>query len=65
MLMNLKVEMCRKKISAAQISRHLRIDVKTMSKKVNEKTQFTRTEMYKIYEDFFPDTDFYDLFRSE
>lgn len=65
MLINLKLEICKKKISAAKISRFLGIGTETMSNKVTEKSQFTRTEMYKIHEEFFPDTDFYYLFRSD
>ncbi len=65
MLTNLKVEICKKGISAAQISRSLGINIKTMSQKVTEKSQFTRTEMYKIHKEFFPDVDFHYLFASE
>lgn len=65
MLTNLKVEMCRKNISAAKIACFLGIRKETMSKKVIEKSQFTRAEMYKIHERFFPDTDFHYLFRSD
>ncbi len=65
MLINLKLEICKKKISAAKIARFLNISVYAMSNKVTEKSQFTRTEMYKIHEKFFPDTDFHFLFRSD
>lgn len=65
MLINLKVEICKKGISSAKIARHLGIDAKTMLQKVTEKSQFTRAEMYKIREEFFPDIDFYYLFRSD
>lgn len=65
MLLNLKLEICKKNISAAKISRFLGIDIQTMSKKVNEKSQFTRTEMYKIHKEFFSDTDFHYLFLSD
>lgn len=65
MLMNLKVEICKKGISSAKIAQYLGIDVVTMSKKVTEKSQFTRTEMYKIHDKFFSDVDFHYLFQSD
>lgn len=64
MLLNLKIEICRKGISAAEIAHFLGIRTETMSKKVTEKVQFTRTEMYKIHDEFFPETDLYYLFCS-
>lgn len=65
MLLNFKIEICRKGISAAEIAHFLGIRTETMSKKVTEKVQFTRTEMYKIHDEFFSDTDFHYLFRSD
>lgn len=65
MLMNLKLEICKRNISSAKIARFIGIGVQAMSKKVTEKSQFTRTEMYKIHEEFFPDTDFHYLFCSD
>ena len=65
MLLNLKVEICKRQLSAAKISRYLGIDTKTMSLKVNEKSDFTRKEMYAIHDKFFPDVDFYYLFISD
>ncbi len=65
MLLNLKVELCKKGISAAKIARFLGIRRETMSKKVIEKSQFTRDEMYRIHDNFFPETDLYYLFRSD
>lgn len=65
MLLNLKVEICKKDISSAKIAKYLGIDVGTMSKKVTEKNQFTRAEMYKIHDKFFPDVDFHYLFQSD
>lgn len=53
MLQNLKIEILKKNISSAKISRFLRIDARTMSQKVTEKSQFTRSEMYKIHGEFF------------
>lgn len=65
MLLNLKLEICKKGISSAKIARYLNIDIKTMSNKIVEKSQFSRTEMYKIHKEFFSDTDFHYLFRSD
>ena len=64
-LLNLKLEICKRQLSAAKISKFLGIDQKTMSLKVNEKTEFTRKEMYAIHKEFFPDVDFYYLFLSD
>lgn len=65
MLMNLKLEICKRNISSAKIARFIGIGVQAMSNKVTEKSQFTRTEMYKIHTEFFSDMDFYYLFRSD
>ena len=53
------------RVSAATICRTIGITPKTMSCKVNEKSQFTRTEMYRIHDYFFKDEDFYELFKSD
>lgn len=65
MLLNLKVEICKKGTSSAKIAKYLGIDTKTMSQKVTEKSQFTRVEMYKIHKEFFSDVDFHYLFQSD
>ncbi len=65
MLLNLKTEIARAKTSQRKIAKFLGIDTKTMSKKINEKTDFTRTEMYKIQSTFFPNVDLKYLFESE
>jgi plasmid maintenance system antidote protein VapI len=64
MLLNLKTEIIRKHLSEAKIAAAIKINPKTMSNKVTEKSDFTRSEMYKIAE-FFPDTDMKYLFASD
>ena len=54
MLLNLKTEIARKRLSAAKIAEYIGITPKTMSCKVNEKTEFTRSEMFAIHSRFFP-----------
>ena len=65
MLLNLKFAIFKYKLSASKISKAIGIDNKTMSNKVNEKSQFTRSEMYRIHDEFFKDEDFYELFKSD
>lgn len=65
MLLNLKTEIARKKISQAKIAAFLCIGERTMSHKVTEKSDFTRSEMYAIHKEFFPDIDMKYLFDSE
>lgn len=65
MLINLKLEILKKGLSSARISQHIGINQKTMSMKIHEKTDFTRSEMYKIHNEFFPDVDFFYLFLSD
>lgn len=65
MLLNLKAEILRHEVSAAKISKRIGISEKAMSNKVQEHSEFTRKEMYYIHDNFFPETDFYELFRSD
>lgn len=65
MLLNLKTEMARAKISSNKIAKAIGISKEAMSHKVTEKTQFTRDEMYAIHDKFFPDTDMKYLFASD
>ncbi len=65
MLLNLKTEIARVKTSQRKIAEFLGIDTKTISSKILEKTDFTRTEMYKIQSAFFPNVDLKYLFESE
>ena len=64
MLLNLKTEIARAKTSQAIIAKFLGITTKTLSAKVTEKSEFTRTEMYKIHAQFFPETGMKYLFES-
>ena len=65
MLLNLKTEIARRKLSQAKIALAICIDEKTMSNKVTEKNEFLRREMYLIHDTFFPDTDMQYLFDSD
>ena len=49
MLLNLKTAMAKQKVSAAKISRTIGVSQRAMSNKVNEYTDFTRSEMYRIH----------------
>lgn len=64
MLLNLKTEIARRKTSQAKIAYALEIAPKTLSLKINEKSELTRTEMYTIHAQFFPETDMKYLFES-
>lgn len=65
MLLNLKTEIARRKLSQAKIARTIGIDEKTMSNKVTEKNEFLRKEMYRIHDFFFSDMDMRYLFASD
>lgn len=65
MLLNLKTEMNRIKISSNKVAKAIGISKEAMSHKVTEKTQFTRDEMYAIHDKFFPETDMKYLFTSD
>ena len=64
MLLNLKTEISRVKISQVKIAEALGITPKTLSLKINEKSELTRAEMYAIHAQFFPETDMKYLFES-
>lgn len=63
MLLNLKTEIARARTSQAKIARTVGIRPETMSDKVLEKTEFTRSEMYAISA-IFPEVDMKYLFES-
>lgn len=65
MLLNLKTEISRARLSCSKIAKSIGISKEAMSHKITEKTQFTRGEMYVIHDTFFPDTDMKYLFASE
>ena len=65
MLLNLKTEVLRKKLSFRKISEGIGISKEAMSHKVTEKTQLTRDEMYAIHDKFFSETNMKYLFASD
>ena len=65
MLFNLKTEIARAKTSQAKIARAIGIRTETISDKILEKSDFTRSEMYAIHDRFFPNVDFRYLFTSD
>ncbi len=65
MLLNLKTEIARRKLSQAKIARAIGISDRAMSQKVTERTEFTRSEMYAIHKIFFSDVNFRYLFASD
>ena len=65
MLLNLKTEMNRKRLSSNGIAKGIGISKEAMSHKVTERTQFTRDEMYAIHDGYFPETDMKYLFASD
>lgn len=64
MLLNLKTEIARRKLSCRKVAKGVGISKEAMSHKVTERSQFTRSEMYAIHGRFFPDTDMKYLFAS-
>lgn len=64
MLLNLKTEIARRKLSGRKIAKDIGISKEAMTHKVTERSQFTRSEMYAIHGRFFPDTDMKYLFAS-
>ncbi len=65
MLLNLKTEIARNKLSAAKIAKGIGMSEYTFSRKILCKNDFTRKEMYLIHSKFFPECDFYELFKEE
>lgn len=65
MLANLRAEMQKKQITQREIANFLNLDEKTISKKMNEKNDFTRSEMYAIRDKFFATEDMACLFASD
>ncbi|MBP1083476.1 hypothetical protein ACFFJQ_06815 [Bacillus capparidis] len=54
MFPNLRAEMARKGIDGVIVSAHLGIARKTFSNKMIGKSEFTRSEIFKIQKHFFP-----------
>ena len=65
MLSNLKCRMWQKHITGRQISELLDVRPETVSDKILEKTNFTRTEMFRIYDTYFKGEDMAELFASD
>lgn len=65
MLANLAVEMKMKKVTQTQIAEALKITNFSVWKKINGKTDFTASEMFKIQDTFFPDKDLRYLFEKK
>jgi transcriptional regulator with XRE-family HTH domain len=55
MFPNLRAEMARKGIGSAQMSARVGFTPRSLSNKLNGKTEFTRSEMFKIQKELFPD----------
>ena len=51
---NLRAEMARKNIKSTVVAEVLGISYDTMSNKMTGKSDFTRTEIFKIRDEFFP-----------
>ncbi len=64
MLLNLKTEIARARTSQNKIAELAGMDPKTLSKKILEKNDFTRPEMYAIAK-LFPDVSMEYLFASD
>jgi plasmid maintenance system antidote protein VapI len=54
MFPNLKAEMARQNISSLKMSEYIGCTPKTFSSKMTGKTDFTRSEIFKIQKAFFP-----------
>lgn len=65
MLINLKTEMLRRKLTARAIAKDIGISERAMSNKVTETTEFTRSQMCTIHDKYFHDTDMRWLFASD
>lgn len=65
MLRNLKAEMARQNISQETISKSIGINKRTLYNKISCKSEFTRNEMIKIRDLFFPDLTLDYLFNNQ
>lgn len=66
MLYNLRAEMARKRITGIEIGKCIGKSKKSVSNKINERSDFTRKEMFLIKSNLFPDvTDMRYLFESD
>lgn len=64
MFPNLRAEMARLGITANEVSAQLGCTPKTLSNKLSGKSEFTRAEIFKIRNSFFPDLTIDYLFQT-
>lgn len=64
-LANLRTEMYKRKITSKAISKYINRSEKAVSNKIHEKCDFTRSEMFLIKSNFFPDFSLDYLFESD
>ena len=62
---NLRAEMARKNVTNEMLAEVLNINPATMSAKLNKKERLRLIEARAIYNYFFPETDFCELFQTE
>lgn len=65
MFPNLRAEMARNNIKSVQLAEVLNISYDSVSNKMNGKTDFTRSEIFKIRDTFFPKFKLDYLFETE
>jgi hypothetical protein len=65
MFPNLRAEMARKNIKAINLAKILNISYDSVINKLNGKTDFTRTEIFKIKDSCFPNLGLEYLFRTK
>ena len=65
MFPNLRAEMARNNIKAARLAELLEISYDTVINKLNGKTDFTRSEIFKIRDKCFPNLEIEYLFDAE
>ena len=65
MFPNLRAEMARNNIKAARLAELLEISYDSIINKLNGKTDFTRSEIFKIRDNYFPNLKLEYLFDTE
>lgn len=65
MLINLKLEMWKRNITGKKLAAHVGMRPETFSDKIHGRSDFTRTEMFAIWNAFFSDLDMAFLFEDE
>jgi len=64
MFPNLRAEMARKGLAVNEIAVRLGGSAKTLHRKLSGKSEFTRAEIFKIRNEFFPDLSIEYLFQT-